>query len=94
MIFNGIDNFLHEKCIISGFVYSRNTKDFPESVNIQIGEIKTTDKNGFFSVILEPGTYDISVNFIGNNEKKLKNIETRKNNRLIIMFKLGTSVIY
>jgi hypothetical protein len=95
MIFNGIDNSLNEKCVISGFVYSRDTKDFPESANIQIGEIKTTtDQNGFFSVILEPGTYDISANFIGNNEEKLKNIETKKNNRLIIMFELGTSAMY
>lgn len=93
--FNGIDKSLNEKCLISGFVYSRDTKDFPESANIQIGEIKTTtDKNGFFSVILEPGTYNISANFIGNNEGKLKNIELKKNTRLIIMFELGTAALY
>ena len=95
LVFNGTDKSLNEKCLVSGFVYSRDTKDFPVSAIVKINEFETkTDKNGYFNLIVEPGIYKISTDYIGNNEEKIVNIELEKNTRLIIMFKLGTVVMY
>ena len=95
IVFNGKDVRLNGKGLISGFVYSRDMKDFPEKAKVVIGEQETwTDKNGFFRMLIEPGTYDISANYIGNNEEKLEKIKLEKNNRLIILFELGTSALY
>lgn len=95
IIFNGTDENLNGKSLITGFVYSRDTKDFPEKAEVLIGGQKTwTDKNGFFSLIIEPGIYNISTNYIGNNEEKLDRFELKKNKRVIILFELGTSTLY
>ncbi|MDZ4147200.1 MAG: carboxypeptidase-like regulatory domain-containing protein [Flavobacteriaceae bacterium] len=95
IIFNGTDNILDGKCLISGFVYSRDTKDFPISAKVKINEFETeTDENGFFKLIVEPGTYKISTNFIGNKEEQIENVELKKNTRLIIIFELGTVTMY
>ena len=95
IVFNGTDNSLDGKCLISGFVYSRDTKDFPISAKVKINEFETeTDENGFFKLIVEPGTYNISTNFIGNNEEKIEKVELKMNTRLIILFELGTVAMY
>jgi hypothetical protein len=95
IIFNGTDKSLNEKCLISGFVHSRDTKDFPISAKVKVGEYETeTDENGYFNLIVEPGNYKISTNYIGNNEEKIENVELKKNTRLIIMFELGTVAMY
>jgi hypothetical protein len=95
IVFNGTDKSLNEKCLISGFVYSRDTKDFPISAIVKIGEFETeTNENGFFNLIVKPGIYNISTNYIGNNEEKIENVELKKNTRLIIMFELGTAAMY
>jgi hypothetical protein len=95
IVFNGIDKSLKGKCQISGFVYSRDSKYFPISASVKIGKFETeTNENGFFNLIIKPGIYNISANYIGDNEEKIEKIELKKNTRLIIMFELGTVAMY
>ena len=95
IVFNEIDNSLNEKCLISGYIYSKDMKEFLEQAYVKIGnqEFKT-DKNGYFNAKIEPGKYTISTNYIGNNEAKINNLKVEKNHRIILIFKLGTAVIY
>lgn len=94
IVFNGVDKQLNNKSIISGFVVSKKTNEFIENAFVKIGTQKIqTDKNGFFITTIEPGIYSVSSNYIGNNEEKINDLKIDKNNRLIIIFELGTSVI-
>ena len=94
IIFNGIDKSLNEQSAISGFVYSKDSKEFIEQAYVKIGTQQfVTDKNGHFNAIVEPGMYTVSTNFIGNDEEKVTNLKVEKNKRIIIFFELGTAVI-
>ena len=95
IVFNSIDKSLNSKSIVSGFVYSRDTKEFIEDANVKIGENQfITDKNGFFKALITPGIYTVSTKFVGNKEEVLKKLIVKENHRLIIIFELGTAVIY
>ncbi len=94
IIFNGADKNLNDKSIVSGFVYSKDTKEFIEQAYVKIGTLKfITDKNGYFIANVEPGIYSVSANFIGNCEEKIADLKVEKNKRIIIVFELGTAVI-
>jgi len=95
IVFDATDKKLNGRSLITGYVYSRSTQDFPENAEILIGMKSTlTDKNGFFSLIVEPGSYDISTNYVGNIKEKLEQIELKKDHRIIVVFQLGTSALY
>ena len=95
IVFNSIDNSLNSKSVVSGFVYPRDTKEFIEDANVKIGENEfITDKNGFFKALITSGTYTVSTKFVGNKEEVIKKLIVKENHRLIIIFELGTAVIY
>lgn len=95
IVFNETDKSLNGESLITGYVYSRDTKKFLGKAEVLIGQKYTlTDKNGFFSLKIKPGVYDIKTNYVGNIEEKLEKFELKKNNRIIVIFELGTSVLY
>lgn len=95
IVFNNFEKALNDKSVISGFVYSKDSKKFLESANLIIGNTGTiTNKKGYFEIEVEPGFYDITAAFVGNNTEKVKKVKVEKNKKIIIIFELGTSVIY
>ncbi|MGB0892245.1 MAG: hypothetical protein ACPGUU_07825 [Flavobacteriaceae bacterium] len=95
IIFNGIDKSLKENSSLSGFIYLKDDKVFPDYAKIIIGEtILITDKNGFFEVNVKPGVYDIIAKCLGHNDEIIKGFKLEKNNKVIILFELGTEAIY
>ena len=95
IVFNELDNSLNEQCLISGFVYSKDMKEFLSQAQVKIGNHEyTTDKNGYFSAKVEAGKYTISTKYLGNNESTIKNLNAEKNHRIIVIFKLGTTAMY
>ena len=94
IVFRGIDKTLNGKTAISGYVYSKDMKEFVEQAYVKIGtQDYITDKNGCFNAIIESGKYTVTTSYIGNTEEKITNLKVEQNTRTIIIFELGTNTI-
>ena len=92
--FNQIDESLNGKSLVTGYVYSRNIKEFLAGAVVKIGNQECrTDKNGYFSTEIISGKYIISTNYVGHNEESINNVSVEKSHRIILIFKLGTTAI-
>jgi len=91
------DKSLKDKSIVQGYVYSRLDSCFLDHANILIDrEAKVgvvSDSNGFFNYSINPGLYTIECDFIGHVKEK-RQIEIKKGQRVLIIFELGTNLIY
>jgi len=94
IVFRGIDKSLNGKSAVSGYVYSKDMKEFIEQAYVKIGDKDfKTDKNGYFNAIIESGKYTVSTNYIGNTEEKITDLKVEQNTRTIIIFELGSNTI-
>ena len=94
-VFNGKDSLLNGQGEISGFVYSRQRKQFSHIAKVTInGNEISVDEKGYFSSKLEPGEYTIVAKSLGDTTETLENVEVERNDRIIIIFELGTAAIY
>ncbi|MFN8241116.1 MAG: TonB-dependent receptor [Bacteroidales bacterium] len=60
--------------VMTGFVINKDTREPIEGANVYIpstGSGATTNRNGFYSLTLPRGTYQLQLSFIGMFEKKL-----------------------
>jgi uncharacterized membrane protein len=94
IVFRGIEKNLNGKTAISGYVYSKDMKEFVEQAFVKIGNQNyITDKNGYFNAIIESGIYTVSTSYVGNTEEKISDLKVEQNTRTIIIFELGTNTI-
>ena len=95
ILINKEDQSLNGKSIISGYVYSRDMKLFAPNATVVIGEEKVfTDQNGFFSLEVQPGNYNITADFMGSNKENINQFLVQGGKRVVILFQLGTSTMY
>ena len=95
IVFRGIDKSLNGKTAISGYVYSKDMKEFVEQAYLKIGDKNfRTDKNGYFNAIIESGKHTVSTSYIGNTEEKITDLKVEQNTRTIIIFELGLIQFY
>ena len=90
------NNKLTSKSAISGYVYSRLDSTFLQSANIIISDTQGTQtaKNGQFYYELEPGEYSIKCQSVGHTGEQIKSLIIKEKEHIIILFELGTEVIY
>ena len=92
------DISLKSKSIVQGFVYSRFDSCFLDHANItvdrqaKIGVV--SDSSGFFDREIDPGFYTIECDYVGHVAEKTRRIEIKSGQRLMIIFELGTDLIY
>ena len=95
IIFNGNDTSLNGKSVISGYIYSRSLESFTEFGKLLVNQREhTVNQDGYFNIIVNPGTYEIIAKNLGDNEEKLKRVKLDQNTKIIILFELGTTAIY
>jgi len=84
--------------VIQGIVYSRLDSTMLEHTNIIIDKKlrigATTDENGYFKKVVEPGLYSIRCNHIGHSDLNTKKLQVRKGDRNFLIFELGADLIY
>ena len=91
------DKNLNGRAVVQGFVYSRmdSTSSTNATITIdfqkKIGAI--SNENGFFSTELDPGTYEIECFSLGHTPQS-KKLNIKENERIVILFELGTDLIY
>ena len=94
IIFNKTDLSLISKSIISGFVYSIDTKEFVAYTFVHIGDkIVKTNSDGFFALEVLAGNYDVKATCVGNDDGVIQNLKVDEKSRVIILFELGNSTI-
>ncbi|WP_341292736.1 carboxypeptidase-like regulatory domain-containing protein [Catalinimonas locisalis] len=93
-----INNELEDTATIEGYIYSRLDSTFLKGANILVDERNkigtTSDESGHFSIKIKPGVYDLKVDYIGHQGEKLERINIKDQDHILVLFELGTSVIY
>lgn len=91
-----LDKNLNGKSKISGMVYSRDSNTFLSSANVlansELGTV--TNNNGEFELELPAGIYEIHADYVGHSALKISKLELLPNQHVILIFELGTVVIY
>lgn len=95
ILINKEDQSLDGKSVISGYVYSRDMKLFTVNATVVIGDEKVqTDRNGFFSLEVPPGKYNVMADYMGSNKERLNQLIVQGGTRVVIFFQLGTTAMY